>query len=106
MKLHVRYRRLESTPELDRLVARRIHFALSRFAHAIRAVHVTLADINGPRGGIDKAVRVRILGPRLGSIVVEGTAVDVPEAVDGAIGRAARSTARALDRRRLIAALS
>jgi len=106
VKLHVRYRQLDSTPELQRLVARRIHFALSRFTHAIREVYVTLADINGPRGGIDKTCRVRVTGPRLGSIVVEEAALDLPAALDGAVGRVARTTARTLDRRRLVEKLA
>lgn len=99
MKLHVRYRSLSPTPELHERIARRLHFALSRFALAIREVTVTLIDVNGPRGGIDKVCRVRIDGLRGAPVVVEATAAAVPAAIDGAMARAARSAARSLQRR-------
>ncbi len=102
MKLHVRFRNVHATPELRQLVARRIHFAFSRLGHAIRRVYVTLVDVNGPRGGVDKEVRVRVHGPRVGSIVVEAAAADPVAALDDAVARAARTTARALERRRLL----
>jgi putative sigma-54 modulation protein len=104
MKLHIRFRDLESNPELKDLVVRRVRLALSRFTHAIRDIDVTLADVNGPRGGVDKLCRVRIIGPQLGLIVVEETAAEVPAALDGAVGRMSRTVARTLDRRRILAA--
>jgi putative sigma-54 modulation protein len=104
MKLHIRFRDLESNSELKDLVVRRVRFALSRFTHAIRNINVTLADVNGPRGGVDKVCRVRIVGPQLGLIVVEETANEVPAALDGAVGRVARTAARTLERRRILAA--
>ncbi|KAB2901383.1 MAG: HPF/RaiA family ribosome-associated protein [Kofleriaceae bacterium] len=101
MKLHVRFRNLEASPELQRQVVRRIHFALARLAHAVQRVTVTLGDVNGPRGGIDKACQVRVEGPRLGVIVIQAAAADPVAALDEAVGRAARTTARTLHRRRL-----
>lgn len=103
MNLHVRYRQLEPSTELRRLVARRAHFALSRFTHSIRAVHVTLSDVNGPRGGVDKRCQVEVTGPGRASIVVEDVAADLTAAIDAAMGRVARTTARQLGRRRLLA---
>lgn len=104
MKLHVRYRNVHATPELRQRVSRRVHFAFSRLAHAIRRVYVTLADVNGPRGGIDKEVRVRVHGPRVGSIVIESAGVDAFAALDDAVARAARTTVRTLERRRVLGA--
>ena len=77
MVLHVRYRYVDATPELDALVTHRVQLALSRFTDAIRTTHVTLTDINGPRGGIDKTCRIRITGPQLGSIIIEDAAADL-----------------------------
>ena len=46
-------------------IQRTYEFAFDRFVHAIREVEVWCADINGPRGGIDKACRVQLrLYPR------------------------------------------
>lgn len=40
-------------------------FALDRFVHTVREVEVWCADINGPRGGLDKTCRVQLrLYPR------------------------------------------
>jgi len=104
VKLHVRYRDIESTPELQHLIERRIDFGLSQFVDAIHEVHVTVADVNGPRGGVDKVCRVRLTGPGLAPIVVEQAAAEVTAAIDGAIARSARSISRHLARRRLVAA--
>lgn len=106
MKVQVRYRQIESTPALQELVERRVQFGLSRFVHTIREVHVTLADVNGPRGGVDKVCRVRVAGPKIDPIVIEEAAAGLATAIDGAIARAARTTARTIDRRRPLAAIA
>ena len=102
MKLLVRLRHIDTTPGLHELVGRRVRFALARFGDAIREVHVTLSDENGPRGGIDKRCRVRITGDRVGAFVIESSAIDVVVAIDEALGRAGRTAARALHRRRVL----
>ena len=102
MKLLVRFRHVDPTPVLKLLIPRRIQFALARFAHAIEAVHVTLADVNGPRGGVDKTCRVRVVGAPVGSFVVEASAADARTALDEAAARAGHTLARALQRRRVL----
>ena len=42
-------------------IASRVEFALGRLAARITRVRILLADLNGPRGGIDK--RGRVSGP-------------------------------------------
>lgn len=103
MKLLVRFRHIDPTPLLEAMVPRRIRFALDRLGHAIREVHVTLADVNGPKGGLDKACRVRVVGDRMGAIVVDARATEVEAALDEAATRAGRTAARALHRRRRLA---
>ena len=103
MKLHVRARHVDVTPTLHDLVNRRVQFALARFEHAVREVHVTLGDTNGPRGGVDKTCQVRLGGPGVADIVVHAAAVELPAAVDDALHRAAQAVTRALGRRRDIA---
>ena len=41
-------------------VERRARFALGRFADRVVRVKIQLADVNGPRGGVDKRCRVRL----------------------------------------------
>ena len=100
MKLTIRTRHLHLTPELQDQIRRRLGFALGRVAAAIRAIEVTLTDINGPRGGADKQCRVRVRGPGLPGIVIEHVGVDTLATVALAADRAERVVLRALARHR------
>lgn len=101
MKLSIRARRIELTEELRALVARRARFSLTRLLTAESRVSVALADINGPRGGCDKRVLVRVAVPGLPEIIIQEHGDDVVAAIDRAMDRAARTRARARDRVRL-----
>ena len=103
MKLAIRARGLVLTAELRDQVLRRMHFALSRLSPALHRVDVTLADINGPKGGIDKVCRVRTTGPALREVVIEERDAEIATAEDVAAHRAARTVQRTLDRARLLA---
>ena len=100
MKLSIRTRAIELTPALRDHLARRLHFALGRLVPAVRAVAVTLADDNGPRGGVDKRCQVRVRGDALPALVVESRADDLEAAIDDAASRAGRAVVRAQARRR------
>ena len=100
MKLTIRARHLDLAPELRDQIHRRLHFALGRLASEIQAVDVTIADVNGPRGGADKQCRVRIRGGSLGSLVIEHVGSEILPAMSVAADRAERSVVRALARRR------
>lgn len=91
---------IDVSPQVSRLVERRLSFALSRFGGRLRAVSVRLTDLNGPRRGIDKRCSMQArLSPR-GTVRAESTDSDLPSAVDRAATRLARAVARALERRR------
>ncbi len=100
MKLVIRARNLDLTPELRERVRRRIQFALGRLGPAVRTVTVTLADVNGPRGGVDKLCRLRVTGDQLPALVIEAADADVAVALDVAAERAGRAVIRARERRR------
>lgn len=98
MRLDVRGRHLPLTPALLDHVARRLRFALGRFA-GVRHVAVRVADVNGPRGGIDKRCHLRVdVAGR--AITIEETDRDLYVAIDRAADRAGRATGRVLARRR------
>jgi ribosome-associated translation inhibitor RaiA len=101
MRLSIRARGLELSDELRDHVTRRLSFALARVSPLLRRVDVTLEDVNGPKGGIDKVCRVRARGPGLREIVVEERHSDVMAAVDVAASRAGRAVLRASSVRRL-----
>lgn len=98
MKLQLISQGFELTPALRRHVERRLAFALSRFGHEVSQVWARVADTNGPRGGVDKLVAVRVQGRHLQTIVVSDTDANLYAAIDRAADRVGRAIARALDR--------
>jgi putative sigma-54 modulation protein len=89
-------------------IARRASFALSRLSQRIRRVEVRLADVNGPRGGIDKRCRVLVHLDGATPMLVEAQGGDLLELIDRAMGRIGRAvrkrvglTGRVQDRSRM-----
>ncbi|MEZ4402736.1 MAG: HPF/RaiA family ribosome-associated protein [Kofleriaceae bacterium] len=103
MQLTIRTRSVDLTPALRAQIERRVGFAMARLGTAIRELEITLADVNGPRGGIDKQCRVQVHGDQLPPVVIEAAADALPTAIDRALGRAARAVVRARGRRRTFA---
>lgn len=98
MRLSIRASGIELSEELRRHVERRLLFALSRFGERVKDVTVRLADLNGPRGGIDKRCRMLAqLAPR-GAIRVVKTDGDLQAAIDRCAERLGRSVVRELGR--------
>lgn len=80
------------------LARTRLEFALGRFAGRVRSVSVSLTDLNGPRGGIDKKCLIAVRlerSPRV--IVIEDVDTDAEVVVSRAAERSARAVARAID---------
>lgn len=94
MKLRLAARGLGLSTELKAHVERRVHFNLGRFAGKIRCLSIRLADINGPRGGLDKGCDIRVdlgLGQQL---IVRERQASVQAAVAFALDRAERAVQR------------
>lgn len=100
MKIEFRFRGLESSHALRDHAVRRLHFHLSRFGKEITGVLVRIADVNGPKGGVDKRCQLMVRGPRFGSAVLDEMSGDAFSAVDMAVERVGRSIGRKLDRAR------
>ncbi len=79
------------------LARRRLEFALGRFAGRVRSLNVSLTDLNGPRGGLDKKclIAVRLARPRR-VIVVEDVDTDAVVVVSRAAERVSRAVSRAI----------
>jgi ribosome-associated translation inhibitor RaiA len=58
MKISVRTRDIRWTEELQSHVERTISFALDRYAQRIDRISLYVADLNGPRGGVDKLCQI------------------------------------------------
>lgn len=100
MHLELKFRGLTPTDDLRAHVSRRLNFALDRFADDLRRVRVLVADVNGPRGGVDKRCRIELVSSRCGTLVVHRDSGDVTSAVDEASELARRTLARELAARR------
>jgi putative sigma-54 modulation protein len=105
MKLMIRTRQLVLTPEMHIQIRRTIGLAFARISPWIRAVDVTLTDINGPKGGADKQCRLRIRGHGTMMIVVEHVGADTLATVSAAAERAEQAVLRKVARRRSFAPL-
>lgn len=81
-------------------IDRRLRFALSRFGDRIGRVVVFLSDSNGPKGGIDKSVRVLTRIDGVGLVVAMVVDSDWSVAIDRAAHRIGQNVARALIRQR------
>ncbi|MCA9710272.1 MAG: ribosome-associated translation inhibitor RaiA [Myxococcales bacterium] len=98
MELEIRGRNLSLSEPLEHLVEHRLDAALGRFAEEIRRVDVKLADLHGPRGGVDKRCRVEVILEHGGSVRAESTEEHLRDAIDLAAHRVGRRLGRRLDR--------
>ena len=77
---------------------RSLLFALRRFVDRIGRVTVWLADVNGPRGGIDKCCRIDVRLRPTGSAFAAEAASDAYTAIGRASGRVGPAVARRIAR--------
>jgi len=80
-------------------VRRKLGMKLGKFANAIVRVTVRIEDVNGPRGGIDKACRVKVVLSGLPSVVVEKKDASQDAAIDGALSAVERAVRRSVQKR-------
>lgn len=102
MRLTVQGTHVRPTPAIIEHVQRKVGAALGRLRHRVLGVSVTLDDENGPRGGVDKACRVRVAlaGVPGKPVVVEQRSEDLYSAIDAASKRAARAVRRSVGKQR------
>ena len=100
MNLEFHSSRIAVSESTQNYTQRRLAFALGRFDDVVQGVIVSLQDINGPRGGIDKLcrIRVKLLGQKA-PVIAEVLDTDISPAIDMAADRIGRAVARQIDRR-------
>ena len=100
MRISIQSQPFDLTPALEARVAQRVSKATQRFTDAVVAVDVFLHDVNGPKGGRDKLVRMRVSLRDRQAIVVETVRSDLYAAIDVTVRRASRAIRRTIQKRR------
>jgi hypothetical protein len=98
--LAVRTSGLGIDPDLRLRVRRRLGGRLGKFAPHIERLTVRFEDVNGPRGGIDVACRIKVVISGVPSVVVTELAGDAARAFDRAGQRVERAVRRTIGRGR------
>jgi ribosome-associated translation inhibitor RaiA len=96
MELSIRSRGIDLSDELRDLVARRMQFALDTFEDRVDLTSVYLADLNGPKGGVDKLCQITLRTQGAGEIAVRDTGPSVETALNRAASRVKYRLAEAL----------
>jgi putative sigma-54 modulation protein len=94
MKIGMQCRGFSLTSAIAGHVRKRLDFLLGRGFRRLRRVDVTMSDLNGPRGGVDKRCRIKVSIDGLRPVVVEDIQSDLYTAIDRAAGRASRTVLR------------
>ena len=81
-------------------VRRRVAFALARFESRVSHVTIRLADLNGPKGGLDKQCRMQAKLQPTGQVLAEVSDSQVESAIARAADRLSRGMRTELERRR------
>ena len=97
MKIGIKCTGFSLTSAIAGRVRKRLDFLLIRGMTRLRRVDVTLSDLNGPRGGVDKRCLIKVSIDGLRPVVVDDIQSDLYMAIDRAAGRASRTVLRRMD---------
>jgi ribosomal subunit interface protein len=98
MQLDIQTNGFSLTDGIRNYATRRMQFALDRNDGQVMHVKLNLADINGPRGGVDKKCQINLVLAGHSNIVIEDTEADLYVAIDRASERCARTLNRRLEK--------
>lgn len=96
MKIELQARGIRLTRSLSTFARLRLRSALATNSRHITRVQVTLSDINGPRGGVDKLCQCHVSMAGGQDIVIRQTSESMYAAISSAAARAGRNVVKAL----------
>ena len=79
-------------------IMNKVGAAASRLKHAACFIEVRLADLNGPKGGVDKRCSIVLTPPGLATLRIEEQAPDYYAAIDAASAKLKKVVSKALER--------
>ena len=100
MQLDIQTNGFSLTEALKNYTTSRMQFALNRNDSYIMRARIWLADINGPRGGVDKRCQIELKLAGQNNIVIEDIEADLYFAIDRASDRCMRTLGRRIARSR------
>ena len=77
----------------------RVSASFAKFSDCVQSIDITVLDVNGPRGGVDKECRVLVKLRKMNNVAVTVRDDSLKRAVSSGIDRASRSVRRTIDRR-------
>ena len=98
MDIRIRSQALRLEAPTEAFVREQLQSALQRFDDRVMSVDAFLKDINGPKGGIDKQVLIRIHLRNRQVMATEITRADLHAAVVVAARKAKRAVRRSLEK--------
>jgi hypothetical protein len=99
MTIPIRVRGIELTDELSKGVERSILFAVDRYAGKLHDVSVYLADLNGPKGGVDKLCQITAILSQGNPVLILEKGTEVLPTVNRAARRLGHRIGRNIQRR-------
>lgn len=100
MNIKTRSQDFGLTPAIDRFVREQLQSALARIDEDVVSVDVFLKDANGPRGGFDKQVLIRVRLRNRQQLALVTTADDLYAAIRRGVKRTKRAVRRQLRKSR------
>ena len=98
MKIEIRTQGVDLTWSIEQFAHTQVESSLRAFSEMVSSVELSLKDINGPKGGVDKLVRVKTR-LRTGKVLaVESTRASLYSAIAVSLQRTKRSVRRNLKR--------
>ena len=94
MNIEIHGQHVTLSQTLKAHIEQKLQFSLNRFEQHISKVCVSLADVNGPRGGLDKQCTLQVSLAKMSDVVIKDTQITLSLAVDRARQRAGRSVTR------------
>ena len=92
----------ETSTPLDTFVRSRLHNAFEKLDTDITAIDVFMKDINGPKGGVDKLVLIRVQLPNRQVVTIESQHENMYAAIRNGVKRARHAVRRQLRKSRQI----
>ena len=100
MRIAIHATGFDMTAALRQYTEQRVSTALGWARLHMRKLAVSLSDINGPRGGIDKRCKIQVQLDNGREVIIDECEADLYAAIDRAAERADRAVVRSVERTR------